>query len=85
MPTWRFKSVPRQVAATHMGHVWRWQTETREGVRRESIEVFHTLDACVRDAQQNGFTGDINEGTRLFSALGYEIRISDRDSGVPLS
>jgi hypothetical protein len=74
---WRFKSVPHRVASTAIAHVWQWQTETPDGVLIASTEAFHTLIECVRDARRNGFTGELDPVTGVFTARDYEVHSGD--------
>ena len=55
--------------------LWSWHASLADGRTTSSVLLFETLSDCVRDAQQHGFTGDVDPTDGSFTPQGYEISV----------
>jgi hypothetical protein len=78
---WRFSSVPHQPSPDAVAYLWQWRVGVDGAVVSRSPKFFHTLDECVRDAQRNGFNGQVNSGSATFRRSGY--RMESIEGGKP--
>jgi hypothetical protein len=81
---WYFKS-----AAQQLGHrvtfTWRWEATLPDGALEQSAHRFGTLAACVRDAQQSGFTGEVDPAIGAFRSDSYEIAVFEDSRSVSVA
>lgn len=63
MPTWCFKSTTQYLRDPQSApHFWYWQIDTQHAIFAiTSPKLFPTLDACVMDARENGFRGELEQ------------------------
>src|SRR6476661_6659326 len=57
---WFFSSVQHRPTPDSVAHMWQWRVEVG-GKTEHSSTFFYTLEDCVRDAQQNGFSGKLSD------------------------
>ena len=81
--TWRFRSVCHEDAGA-TAHLWKWEVSIGQTRLGESHRLFNTLIECVSDAQQCGFTGEVDPTNGAFISNEYRITTHD-DGGVTLS
>ena len=73
--TWSFTSVSH-VVGEQVIFAWRWLAVNGDGAACRSNALFPTLDACVRDAEENGFSGKVDAANGAFTPDGYAISVS---------
>jgi hypothetical protein len=73
-PTWHFKSVRYNQSAS-TAQRWGWQAVWPDTSAEHSQRAFDTLADCVRDAQCNGFSGDVDPADGSFTFAGYQINV----------
>jgi hypothetical protein len=76
-PIWHFNTVHYNDSAS-TAQRWRWRAVWSDTRAAHSEGVFHTLTDCVRDAQCNGFRGDVDPADGSFSFGGYQINVHQR-------
>jgi hypothetical protein len=59
MPTWCFKTAANHTRVSFT-HDWYWQINTQHTpITITSTRLFPTIEACIADARDNGFRGDV--------------------------
>ena len=58
MATWCFKTAALN-ARNSSRHLWYWQIDTHDALLFTAIKLFPTLDECVSDARNQGFSGQL--------------------------
>ncbi len=76
---WLFKPVSRTDTES-TAQLWRWHARAANGGTTSSVLLFDTLAECVRDAQQHGFSGQVDPAQGSFTPGGYEIIVDDNAS-----
>ena len=60
MPSWCFKTATRSTRESVV-HRWYWQIDTQHTlIAVTSTKLFETIDACIADARDNGFRGEVD-------------------------
>jgi hypothetical protein len=77
---WHFSSVQHHPRPDSVAHMWQWRVEV-DGEIRRSRTFFYTLDDCVKDAQHNGFKGQLS-ASDSYGQTSYR-RESTDDEGNP--
>ena len=72
--TWVFRPASRNDGQS-TAQLWRWHASHADGRTTSSVLLFETLADCVRDAQQHGFSGDVDPANGSFTPAGYEISV----------
>ena len=73
---WLFRCITQHQREV-VTQLWEWRVEAPDGSAKTSRGTFHTLPACVHDAQQSGFLGNVDPATGTFSAKHYEMKVGD--------
>jgi hypothetical protein len=73
--TWVFKP-GSHMRGPSLAQLWKWQVRSTDGRIIESRALFSTLNQCVRDAQQHGFSGDVDPTEGTFTTSVYSICIA---------
>ena len=73
--TWVFRPAARTDGQS-TAQLWRWHASLADGRTTSSVLLFETLADCVRDAQQHGFSGEVDPANGSFTPTGYEISVA---------
>jgi hypothetical protein len=73
---WYFSSVLHRPGSDSVAHMWQWRIEMEGALIRRSSSFFYILDDCVRDAQENGFEGQLSDNSS-YGHKGYRVESAD--------
>jgi len=73
---WLFRCVTQHCSQA-VTQRWEWRAESPDGTVSTSKVGFHTLAACVHDAQRAGFLGVVDPASGIFSTNHYEMKVGD--------